>query len=156
VFLAAGVLPGVPFTAAALAAAKDPLAVEIARVDVDQAKQVDIVSQLKSADGRELTIVLKPNGPQFTVDFDLTGRDFQRVRIIVRGAKQGDIVRYFTDVNRRVFIDLTRLAGVELYRSGDDMMIDFTTPKVALVLPPEGRLLFREVLVEETSDKKKP
>jgi hypothetical protein len=144
-----------PLGAAWALAAKDPLAVEVARVDVDQAKHVDIVSQLKSPDGRELTIVLKPKGEQFSVDFDLTGRDFQRVRIKVQGAKNGDVVRYFTDVQRKVYIDLTRLPAVDLFRSGGEFVIDFTTPKAALMLPPEGRLLFRERMVEPDRNGKK-
>jgi hypothetical protein len=141
--------------ARAWAAAKDPLAVEIARVDVDQAKQVEIVSQRKSADDRELTLVLKPKGEQFSIDLDLTGRDFQRVRIIVRGAKKSDVARYFTDIQRKVYIDLAKIPGVDIFRSGDDLTIDFTTPKAALVLPPEGRLLFREIFVP-VDDKAKP
>jgi hypothetical protein len=100
--------------------------------------------------------VLKPKGQQFSVDFDLTGRDFQRVHIYVQNAKKGDVVRYFTDVNRKVYIDLTRSRGVDIFRSGDDLVIDFTTPKAALVLPPEGRLLFRELLVEPDKYAKPP
>ncbi|HEX4142560.1 MAG TPA: hypothetical protein VHY91_03345 [Pirellulales bacterium] len=142
-------------TAPVLAAAADPVAVDVARLDVDQVKHVDIVSQLSSADGRELSVVLKPKTGQFSVDFDLVGRDFQRVRIYVLGAKQGNAARYFTDVNRKVYIDLTRLAGVDLFRSGDTFVIDFTTPTVALILPPEGRLLFRDLSFEPDAKAKR-
>ncbi len=137
-----------------MAAPKEPLRIDVARVDADQAKHVEIVSQEMSADGRELAIVLKPTSQQFTVDFDLTGRDFKRVRITVRGVKKTEVARYFTDVNRKIYIELTRLPGVDISRFGDDMVIDFATPKAALVLPPEGRLLFKQMYVRAGEEDK--
>ena len=72
----------------ALAAAKNPPRVDVVRVDSEQAKHVEIVSQEISADGRELSVVLKPITDQFSVEFDLIGRDFKHVQITVRGVQK--------------------------------------------------------------------
>jgi len=133
---------------------KDPTVVEVAHVDADQVKLVEIVSQRQSRDGRVLDVVVQPKAQQFTVDFDLGWRRFDRVRITVLGAQKRDIVRYFPDLGRRqVYFDLTKQKGVDFYPAGDNMVIDFVNAHAAHILPPEGRLLFREVMFEGVDDK---
>jgi hypothetical protein len=129
----------------AQAATINPPHVDVVRVDTEQAKHVQIESQEVSADGRELSVVLKPIDGQFTVDFDLIGRDFKRVRITVLGLKRTEAVRYFTDIKRlKVYIDLTQLPGVNINRIGDDTVIEFATPRAAKIMPPEGRLMVKK------------
>jgi hypothetical protein len=122
---------------------------DVAHVNSDQAKLVEIVSQMKSADGKELAIELRPGKEQFSVDLDFTGQDFQRVKITVRGVNRWQIARYLTDPQReKASIDLLHHPGVKLIVAEKDAVIDFSTPRAAHILAPTGRLLLKQLYHE--------
>jgi hypothetical protein len=131
------------FFLAVLLAGADP--VEVAQIDVGQAKQVEITSQEISEKGTELTVVLKPKDQQFSVDFNWDQTDFRRVKILVKGCKAWDTVRYFPTVKhgKQHFFNLLTLRGVDVDHSGNDCLIQFLTPSSLKLLPPSGRLVFR-------------
>ena len=120
--------------------------VDVARIDTYQSKKVEIVRQEITDRGAELLVVLKPLDEQFTVDFNWDDTDFRRVKILVKGAKQWDTVRYFPAVKHsrgKTFFNLMQTKGVNVDKSGNDCAIDFLTPKALKLLPPGGRLVFR-------------
>jgi hypothetical protein len=127
------------------AVAGEPRAVDVARVNSDQAKQVEIVSQTLSADGSQLEMVFRPLDRRFSVDFDLIGRDPDWVRITIQGVRKWDVLRYQADPQRRLAsIDLTKLPGVRITTVEKSIVIDLATPHAAHILAPEGRFLFKE------------
>ncbi len=129
----------------AIAVSAEPRKVDVVRVDSEQAKSVEIVSQKMSADGKVLWVELKPNGKRFSVDFDLTGHTFDRVKITIRRMKKLDIARYQTDYRRaKASINLHDSPGVRIEPDGEDTVIDFMLPRAARILGPEGRLLVKE------------
>ncbi len=123
----------------AVTAAEPEPAVEVAKIDVGQAKKVEIVRQDVSNKGTELLVVLNPKDEQFTVDFDWDATDFQHVRILVKGAKKWDTVRYFPTVKHsrgKTFFNLMKTRGVNVDGAGNDCAIDFVTPASLKLLPP--------------------
>src|ERR1700736_1994397 len=64
--------------------------VDIVHVDKTQSNSVEVVSQERTGDGRELTVVFRPKSgkDQFTADFDFGLNKFDRVKIVVEGAKK--------------------------------------------------------------------
>ena len=132
-------------SAVALAATGEWRTVDVARVDTDQAKGVEIVSQKMSPDGRQLAIEVRPTKKQFSFDLDVSGRDFQHVVVTVRGVRRWQIVRYLTDPDRaKASIDLLHLPGVKIAKVGEDSTIDFTTLRATKVLAPTGRLMLKQ------------
>ncbi len=125
----------------------DPSApVEVAKIDTYQGKHVEIVRQEITDKGKEFLVVLKPLDDQFTVDFDWDDTEFRHVRILVKGAKKWDTVRYFPAVKQRrgnTYINLMQVKGVSVDLDGSDCAIDFLTPAAIKLLPPSGRLVFR-------------
>jgi hypothetical protein len=133
------------FWFAPLVAHAAPRPLDIARTNSDQAKIVEIVSQKISPDGGDLAIVLKPSTKRFSVDLKFNGRQFQRVKVTIRGVKRLEIARYLTDINReKASIDLIHEPEVRISQVGDDTLIDFVTPRAAHLLPPDGRLLLKD------------
>jgi len=130
---------------ACLALAADNIEpVDVVRIDSDQAKRVDVVSQELSKDGYEMTIVLKPKHEQFSADFSFAAAGLKRVKIVVKGAKKWDTVRYFPNVKKgKTFINLMESKGVTIEKVGNDCVIEATKPPAIHLLAPEGRLLFR-------------
>ena len=133
----------------AVAAAEPEPPIDIARLDTSQSRKVEIVSQEASNKGKDLTIVLNPKDELFTIDFNWDATDYRYIKILIKGAKGWDTVRYFPTVRRGTssrtnnYFNLMKMKGVVVDKSGNDCAIEFKTPAALKLLPPGGRLMFR-------------